>query len=395
MKKYTVIYVKLFPLKLTKFFYKRSLFGKRLVRYIIYGLTLFTLLLPPSVMASNQIKVFSKNFSSNTITVPDKILSAADFQMLKLRGVNISSRVLLADKDFQDLANSGAKLVRLFITLNRCSTCTDYEITNLAYAQQVIAYGAKFKFHVVLAMEPLPSGNQAEYWDNPKLQMSIIQNWQKIATIFRNEPVVIGYDLINEPVPPGITLASQATTWVNFASQLIPAIRHIDRQHAIIVEVAPWDLPKGFSQLAAPLPFSNLIYSLHFYDPHELTHQGLPNVPGTYEYPSDANSGIGVWNKSRLSTLLDPVRQFSRKYQVPIYVGEFSSIRWAPNNSSYRYIKDLTELFDAEGWSWTYHQYRGWNGWDAEIPSPSPANTQRTTDSPIFNHLHNEFLRGQ
>jgi aryl-phospho-beta-D-glucosidase BglC (GH1 family) len=402
MQKIIVTHVVPFPIVFVENFYRLSSFN-RFVRYIFYCLTLFTLLLPKTVMASNQVSIFSKTLvhskssSTSTITLPDKILSATDFQALKLRGVNISSRVLLNETDFQSLASFGAKLVRMSISLNRCSTCTDYGISSndLAYAKQVISYGAKYKFHVVLALTPLPDGNKAEYWDNPTLQMSIIQNWQKVASTFRNEPVVIGYDLINEPVPPGNTSASQAATWINFASQLIPAIRRVDREHAIIVEVAPWDLPKGFSQLTTPLPFPNLIYSLHFYDPHELTHQGLPNVPGTYEYPSAANSGIGAWDKARLSTQLDPVRAFSRKYQVPIYVGEFSSIRWAPNNSSYRYIKDVTELFDAEGWSWTYHQYRGWNGWDAEIPSPNPANTQRTTNSPIFTYLHNEFLLGQ
>lgn len=372
--------------------YKLSLIAHWLIRVVFSSLFLFICLFPPVAMAS---KMTIKTTSATTST-PSRILSAKDFQALKLRGVNISSRNLLGDKDFQDLAASGAKLVRMSISLTRCPTCSTYGITSsdLAYAKQVVAYGAKLGFHVVLAVEPLPAGNKAEYWNNPELQKSIIQNWETIASTFRNEPVIIGYDLLNEPVPPGYNLASQEATWTQFANQLIVAIRRVDRDHAIIVEVAPWDLPKGFSQLT-PLPFPNLIYSLHFYEPHQVTHQGLSNYTQAIPYPSDADSGIGVWNQARLSSLLNPVRDFSRKYQVPIYVGEFSSIRWAPGQSSYNYINDLTQLFDAEGWSWTYHQYRGWTGWDAEDASSSPNDTQRSSDSPVFTLLRNEFLRNQ
>jgi hypothetical protein len=58
---------------------------------------------------------------------------------------------------------------------------------------------------------------------------------------------------------------------------------------------------------------------------------------------------------------------------VPIYVGEFSAIRWAPGAADY--IRDLIELFEEYGWSWTYHAFAEWHGWDTEY------NEQMTSDA--------------
>ncbi len=53
-------------------------------------------------------------------------------------------------------------------------------------------------------------------------------------------------------------------------------------------------------------------------------------------------------------------------YNVHIYIGEFSAIRWAPDNSAYRYLKDVIDIFEAHDWDWSYHAFREWDGWSVE-----------------------------
>jgi hypothetical protein len=79
---------------------------------------------------------------------------------------------------------------------------------------------------------------------------------------------------------------------------------------------------------------------------------------------------------------LEPVREFQRAYNVHIYAGEFSAIRWAPGDSAYRYLKDVIELFEEYGWDWTYHAYREWDGWSVEHGSDpnDHAPTKEPTD---------------
>ena len=75
-----------------------------------------------------------------------------------------------------------------------------------------------------------------------------------------------------------------------------------------------------------------------------------------------------------------PAIDFQREFNVQIYVGEFSAIRWAPGDSAYVYLRDLIDLFEEYGWDWSYHAYREWDGWSVEH-GPDQQN-RKPTDKP-------------
>lgn len=67
--------------------------------------------------------------------------------------------------------------------------------------------------------------------------------WQHVAQRFANEPWVIGYDLMNEPVPGTQTplclnplVCPHDETLGRFYRHVIPKIRHVDREHLIWYE---------------------------------------------------------------------------------------------------------------------------------------------------------------
>jgi hypothetical protein len=72
------------------------------------------------------------------------------------------------------------------------------------------------------------------------------------------------------------------------------------------------------------------------------------------------------WDKERLREAMAPAIDFQREFNVHIHVGEFSAIRWAPDESAYNYLRDCIELFEEYGWDWSYHAYREWDGWSVE-----------------------------
>jgi hypothetical protein len=82
---------------------------------------------------------------------------------------------------------------------------------------------------------------------------------------------------------------------------------------------------------------------------------------------------------------LQVVRDFASDYGVAIYIGEFGSIRWAPDNSSYRYLKDCIDVFEEEGWDWAYHAFREWDGWSVEHGSDK--NDRRRSTEPTDREL--------
>lgn len=70
---------------------------------------------------------------------------------------------------------------------------------------------------------------------------------------------------------------------------------------------------------------------------------------------------------------------------MPIYIGEFSAIRWAPDDSACRYLRDAIEIFESHGWDWSYHAFREWQGWSVEHgedranagPAAAPSSRER------------------
>jgi hypothetical protein len=60
------------------------------------------------------------------------------------------------------------------------------------------------------------------------------------------------------------------------------------------------------------------------------------------------------WDKAALEAALKPVVEFQQAYGVRIYIGEFSAIRWAPDDSAHRYLADLIDIFERHGWDWSY-----------------------------------------
>ena len=60
------------------------------------------------------------------------------------------------------------------------------------------------------------------------------------------------------------------------------------------------------------------------------------------------------------------VDEFRSRWKVPVYVGEFSVVRWVPKDGAVRWLQDVIDLFEVRGWSWSYHAFREWHGWSLE-----------------------------
>jgi endoglucanase len=318
------------------------------------------------------------------------LLTAADFGRKGLRGFNLDL-TKLSEPDFAALAASGASIVRLMIPLDRCDGCTSYRMRfGMDYIDRVVLMGQKYRFWVVITLYPFPPDVRAEYWLDPNLSDSIRRIWKELAARYRDSTVVGGYDLLNEPNPPESSYNEKVRLWSTLALTLAQDIRAIDPSHVVIVA-----LPAVYwmsAKLMRPLPISNVVYTFHMYDPYEVTHQGLMKFPVGQKYPE------GRFNKEWLMKhLLQPVIEFQKRSGQPVFVGEFSCIRWAPDDSVDRYIDDMVTIFESQGWSWTYHSFRGYHGWNAEIePSPREELAEKARRGDAAKSTRTmDFLRGQ
>ena len=304
-----------------------------------------------------------------------------------LRGVMISPGIQPAD--IAVLQQWGVNLVRFQLLWNgfpfsEADTANVAEYNAwldgmLSHVDEVLPAFKKAGILVVIDLHTPPGGrdhvDKAHRIFTDKLwQDEFGKVWEKIATRYRNEKQVWGYDLVNEPIvglyKPGLL------DWHDLAEQTARQIRAIDPNHAIIVEPDPGG---GVSSLAnfEPIDVPRVVYSVHMYDPGQFTHQGVlahldvgPVYPGVID-------GV-MWDKDRIRKDFQSVVDWSKAYNAAIYIGEFSAVRWA--NGADRYIGDVIDLMEENHWDWSYHAFREWQGWSPEVgedkavttPSPTP-----------------------
>ena len=111
----------------------------------------------------------------------------------------------------------------------------------------------------------------------------------------------------------------------------------------------------------------------------------LPSYPGKF---------LGAnWDFESLKARLRPVREFQRRHQAKIYVGEFSARACAPGAE--RYLEDSIRAFEEAGWDWTYHAFREAKIWSLEYAGPTDDTLVPSNDNPRKRILLNAFRRNR
>ena len=240
------------------------------------------------------------------------------------------------------------------------------------------AWGANLaRYQMILHVPPggREEGGDMNMFYNRLFADTFLAAWTNIATRCQGQPRIWGYDLINEPSQSRAALP-ECDYWT-LQARAAKAVRAIDPVTPIILESNGWDAPAQF-RVMKRLDLPDIIYQSHMYEPGTFTHQG---VHGSSEkdwkrlaYPSE---GL---DRARLKRALQPVLDFQKRHQAIIYIGEFSAISWA--EGAERYIADVINLLEENGWHWTYHAFREWEGWSVEHEATGWRKMRPSADNP-------------
>ncbi len=125
------------------------------------------------------------------------------------------------------------------------------------------------------------------------------RRWRKVAERYKNEPHVLGYELMNEPHDIRPELARK---WYTRA---IREIRKADTKHIILVGSADWSHSRSLERTWGPAastadtPYNNLVFAFH-------------------DYPLDNHPWI----------VKEHVLKFRDTHQVPVMCTEFGATHW-------------------------------------------------------------------
>ena len=125
---------------------------------------------------------------------------------------------------------------------------------------------------VILDLHAAPGGqtgsNIDDSWgypwlfESPQAQEETIALWRRLALRYRDEPAVLGYDLLNEPIPQFPYLQKYNAALEPLYKRIVAAIREVDRNHIVILGGAQWDT--NFKVFGAPFD-ANAMYTFHKY----------------------------------------------------------------------------------------------------------------------------------
>ncbi len=137
----------------------------------------------------------------------------------------------------------------------------------------VIKWCREENLYVVLDLHAAPGGqtgdNIDDSWSYPFLfedeqaQKTTIALWKKLADRYKDETIVIGYDLLNEPLPHYLENKEELNQLLEpLYKKITTAIREVDKNHIVFLGGAQWNT--NFKMFGATFD-DNLVYTFHKY----------------------------------------------------------------------------------------------------------------------------------
>ena len=273
----------------------------------------------------------------------------------------------------------GINVIRLQITARKYAemhtvSADEALLAGMRWADTMLDTCAKLGITAVINVSQFPfdpskpDQTTPGFWSRQESPEDVLQAVRTITTHFqRRGPELAAYDFMSEPVLVLTKGKSRISPplWPGLLGKIIAEVRKVDQRRWIVVATGPWGGVEGYEHFDPPSD-KKLIWGAHIYAPNAFTHQGLNDKQARdLAYPGEI--GRKHWDKAALKSALEPLRSFSASHPGPVWIGEFSAVRWAKGGETY--IKDLVSIFDEFGWGWAYFSATGWHGWNPDYNS--------------------------
>ena len=254
------------------------------------------------LIGEDEARQFWKTYRDNYITSEDiKFIKDAGFNTIR---VPFNYRLFVTNDDTGPLEGIGYELL-----------------------DRVVNWARREGLYIVLDMHAAPGGQTGDniddssgypfLFESAESQELTVRIWKKIAARYANEPAVLGYDLLNEPIAHFFDTAQLNPKLEPLYRKIVTAIREVDKNHLIFLGGAQWNT--NFKIFGPPFD-QKLVYTFHKY-----------------------------WMDVKQEAIQEYL-DFSNKYNVPLWMGESgeNSDEWI---ASFRTLLEQNRV----GWCfWTY-----------------------------------------
>jgi len=291
-------------------------------------------------------------------------------QTVYLQGANIHNtpwdngwkgnvnNIIIIEADYQKLAQMGGNHFRFGLTFGMWR---DTKTQFFQMLDRQISYARAHNVWILLNLFSTPNDQESSGWhcnDLASQEGPLGDFWVDIANRYKDEPAIIGYDIINEPGWCG-----QWDYWFNMAERIAIRINAVDPNHLIFVSATD---SGTFPRKLSP---SNIVYEMHHYEPgggthcqattHQLTYPGVFPMwddPATYWDKAAMAAPFTGSNWASMDYNI-PSISWSRQNNVPLYVGEWGMASPPCVQGAGQYEIDTAQLYQERD---LHHAYYAW-----------------------------------
>ncbi|MDP2301383.1 MAG: glycoside hydrolase family 5 protein [Ignavibacteria bacterium] len=255
------------------------------------------------LVGEDEARKFWNAFYDEYITHEDiKFIKAAGFNSIRLP---FNYKLFVNPNDHLKIEGKGFELI------DRC-----------------VKWCKEKNLYVIFDMHGAPGGQTGDniddsygypfLYEDEDAQQTTILIWKKIAEIYKDEPIVIGYDLLNEPIAHYFDKDKLNPLLVPLFKKITKSIREVDNNHIIFFGGAQWN--SNFSVFAEPFD-DKAVYTFHKY-----------------------------WTDTTQSVIQEYV-DYSNKYNVPLWMGE-------SGENTNEWITSFRKLLEVNNISWCFWPYK-------------------------------------
>ena len=215
-----------------------------------------------------------------------------------------------------------------------------------ARIDSVIKWCKEEGLYVILDMHDAPGGQTGDniddsygypwLFESEESQQLFCEIWEKIANRYKDEPAILGYDLLNEPIATHFNNKEEINKHlVPVYKKGIEAIRSVDKNHIILLGGAQWN--SNFTMFDEKAIDSKMMYTCHRY-----------------------------WCDTLQTNLQDFV-DFRTKVNLPLYMGE-------TGENTDEWVGAFRRLMERNNMGWHFWPYKKMEKTSCMVRINKPAN---------------------